>query len=131
MSFSWYHMPHVKWKYWHGLLYYTANGFCEVRYFSLIVEQKKKKQKNKHSNSLMYNLRSFVRSKRKKEWTEEKSVKSVNIWVSIQHLELPLLLLLYSTTAKRNQSVICSRLFNVSQKRLGIWMQGRVDIFLP
>lgn len=61
----------------------------------------KKKQKNKHSNSLIYNLRSFVRSKRKKEWTEAKSVKSFNIWVSVQHRGPPLLLLLYSISSKK------------------------------
>ena len=99
VSFLRYHMSHVKWKYWHGLLYYTANGFCEVRYFSLILEQKKKAKKQ--TLCLIYNLGSFVRSKRKKDWTEAKSVKSFNIWVGVQHLEPPLLPLFFSISSKK------------------------------
>ena len=60
-----------------------------------------KKKAKKQTLWLIYNLGSFVRSKRKKEWTEAKSVKSFNIWVGVQHLELPLLSLFFSISSRK------------------------------
>lgn len=84
------------------------------------------------SNASIHNLRSFVRSKGKKEWTEAKCVESFNIWGAALYLGQHFCWPLCSTGRKKSESrVIYSRLLSVSQKRLGISMPGRADIFLP
>lgn len=74
-SLSEYRVPHAKWKHC-GLLYYSTDEFFFLSH-TLSPYFGEKQQQQTHLNSLIYNWRRFVRSKGKKEWTQERAYKAL------------------------------------------------------